>query len=501
MNLYAVISPYQFLCAVVYHLSKGDEADLAINDWLMSSFDDEKLRQLEKIFRTVYVLNPVYRFLHSLDETQDFYASQIELKAYKEKYIWGSHYSLGMLLVETGESFFYGEDGCGLLSRPEILINIEKGIEARAKHVEKIKRLGIYDGSAECIKGRVYNFKEQTENFVPRPGDIDFDVTEALNNLPGEQLEFIIRLYRDMGKIKIQSNATVFLTQHLANLQRTTFEEHIHLTQFFVDYFLHDHVVIKPHPSDCLYYSELFPESLTINDRFPSELMPFIFEPKPKRIATISSTAVNNLRRSYDDIMELGDEYITDYRLMHRYAFSLKLAQHLHLPVYCGEGVSRQIVENLASNLSGEVVKFLDAPAGKCLCLTEANDGWQQLADNLPEEACVVLINGSEEYPWYDYAHRDIWEQIVPVCLCKEILKDEDVYEEPGYEVFYFFSKNGDVLAQVRKFQAEETLPHVGIRIWKPVLTEIEERIKILEGMVAASEKAILRYEANDGML
>lgn len=498
MNLYAVISPYQFLCAVVCHLSKGDEADFAINDWLLSSFDDDKLKLLESIFRKVYVLDPIYGFHHSLEETKKYYASEICLKSYSEKYIWGGQYSLGVFLAETGESFYYGEEACGLMSRPDVLIKIEGGIESRKKYINKIRSLGIYDGSTECIKGRVYNFKEQKEDFVPRPSDIDFDITEALSRLPEEQLEFVIRLYREMGKIKISPDVTVFLTQHLANLHRTTFEEHIHLTQLFVDYFLHGSVVIKPHPSDCLYYSELFPESLTINDRFPSELMPFIFEPKPKRIATISSTAVNNLRRSYDDIMESGDEYINDYRLVHKFAFSLKMAQSLHLPVYCEAGVSRQIVENLARNMEGEVLTFLDVPEKQCLCLVEAASGWQQLAENLPEEACVALLNGNEDYDWYDYAHRNIWGQIVPVCLCKDAVKDEDVYEEPGYEVFYFFSMDDAVLEQVRNFRAEETLPHVGIRIWKPVLTEIEERIKILEGMVAASEKAILRYEAKE---
>lgn len=498
MNLYSVITQYQFLCAVVYHLSQGDEADLAINNWLLPSFDDEKMGFLGKIFRKVYVLDAMYRANHSLEETKEYYDAQIDFSRYKELYIWGCQYSPGIFLTEIGEAYYYGEEGCGMLSRPEILIDIERGLENRKKHVDRIKCLGIYDGSAECIKGRLYNFKEQRVNFLHHPSDMDFDITEALCKLSKKQLGFVIELYRENGIIKILPEATVFLTQHLPHLQRTSFEEHIYMTQLVFDYFLQAPVVVKPHPNDCLYYSELFPESLTINDRFPSELMPFIFEPKPKRIATISSTAVNNLRRSYDDIMELGDEYIKDYRLVHKFAFSLKIAQSLHLPVYCGAGVSRQIVENLARNMEGEVLTFLDVPEKKCLCLVEAASGWQQLEENLPEEACVALLNGNEDYDWYDYAHRNIWGQMVPVCLCKDAMKDEDVYEEPGYEVFYFFSMDDAVLEQVRNFQAEETLPHVGIRIWKPVLTEIEERIKILEGMVAASEKAILRYEAKE---
>ena len=44
----------------------------------------------------------------------------------------------------------------------------------------------------------------------------------------------------------------------------------------FVDYFLPGkNLVIKPHPDDLMYYSQIFPDAQIIREKFPSEFIPF----------------------------------------------------------------------------------------------------------------------------------------------------------------------------------------------------------------------------------
>ncbi|MBQ2799664.1 MAG: hypothetical protein IJF09_09785 [Ruminiclostridium sp.] len=71
-------------------------------------------------------------------------------------------------------------------------------------------------------------------------------------------------------------------------------------------YYKGERLIIKPHPDDKTKYEELIEGCRVIREQFPSELFRFVFSAKPKKIVTVSSTAVNHLK-SYCETEFLAD--------------------------------------------------------------------------------------------------------------------------------------------------------------------------------------------------
>lgn len=510
MILYEAVSSYHLLCACVERMKNSSEkAVLLISEKRLRNYHNIDL--LNALFEEIIPYALTYQLWHSDKKVTSYFCSLLKTSLPLEKkfdriYCSCGHHAFGYFLAITNTPYIFCEDGAGLLSRPEILIELNKNDSTRKDFNSKALELGLYDGSNKNVIMRRCNLKAQTEGFSADNVE-DFNVIEDLKSIGTEDREQIIRFFAGIDNIVVPPKATILLTQHFANLSILTFSEQVLIYQLAVDYFFEDStLVIKPHPDDLMYYKQLFPEAEIIHERFPSEFMPFIFNNQPECVATISSTAIFNLRGHYPKVFELDTRYEKDYPFTHRYYAALRIAQNLGLNVVCynaNELLAQRLSETLgeyAPSVKNGLQKD-DCPAMLLIddVTLKGEDGRAEvlaLLQNLDDDSCTVLINSKSDYCWYSYEHREIWEDIAPIVLKKTAFepKSEDFYVSEQDEVLYIYSKNKEILKMAKETEIVKDLIHTGVRVESMKLDSKEERIKMLEGILAATEKRLLYY-------
>lgn len=506
MILYSVISTYHLLNAMVLASKSSERSTLVMSQWLVEKFPNKD--DLTSYFDTVKVLDANYRFFNSKEDTVQYLRRELgPFESYSDIYVWGAHFSIGISLVEQGIPFYYGEDGAGLLSTPSVLEGIAVKDSLLSKYYSHIKVLGLYDGSAPCIRLKVCNTAAQTSGFICDSSVLNLDPVWELKTMPNAARQRIIDFFMHGLSLHVPEHASVLLTQHFTNLQILSFNQQILLYQLAVDYFFpHDKLVIKPHPDDIMYYHHLFPEAQIIREKFPSEFLPFILDNQPDCAATVSSTAIFNLRGHYPKVFELDSRYEKMFPMTHRYYAAMVLAQRLGLPVVC-EGVNEVLAQRLGETLSGQIPTVSvcgDFPDKPCLLLVDDVTGQgeagrervRMLLDTLPDGSCAVLLNSQNDFCWYDYDRRELWTHMVPITLRKQRLgtDDEDFYASLEEETIYVYSQNKELLDMAKDTRIEKELPHTGLHVSTAAFTPEQERIKMLEGILAATERRLLYY-------
>lgn len=503
MDLYHVGSTYQLLNAVIYKQLTAKPGTLIISHWIVEKFPNYK--PLEAYFERVVPCEINYGFFHSEEDTQRYLLEITgDLKQYEEIYLWAPQYSLGVYMAEKKLPFVYCEDAAGILSRPEILEAIVRKTDPKVYEHNRV--LGLYSGRIDCVTKRLCNVKAQAEGFRQTEDILDFDVVEEMMKLPEQTLRDIIAFFMPVHRIHVEKDSVLLLTQHFVNLLVMEFEEQALVYQLVADYFFPDRkLIFKPHPDDVMYYTKLFGDAQVIREKFPSEFMPFILDNQPQCVATISSTSIYNLRGHYPQVFELDTRYEKDFLMTHRYDAAVRLAQRLGLDIACigaNDVLARRLCETMGDG--APAVLPVDQTDDPCLYLvddmTESGEAGRREILNrllaLDNRSCVVFINSREDYCWYSYEHKDLWAHIIPVALKKSAIREqnEDFYAPMEDEVLYAYSKNEELLTMIRETDMKKDLPHVGICVEKETMTPEQEKIRMLEGILAATEKRLLYY-------
>ena len=507
MILYHVITTYHLLNALLLHLSfEKEEGTLLIPSWFAQKFSHMDL--LYKVFNKIVTIDIQYRFSHSKNETQNYFKSYVgDIKGFSEIYVWGAQYSFGIMLAEQKIPFVFCEEGAGLLSRPSILENIDS--ELKKDYLDYIKNLGLFSGNIPYVNRVFCNQKAQIENFYTEKQVINFDVIKELGKLTCNKRQEIMNFFVGKEiKLSIPCNSVLFLTQHFANLKVLSFEEQVEIYQIVIDYFFpNQKIIFKTHPDDLMYYSRLFPEAQVIRDRFPSEFLPFIVQNTPSCIATISSTAIFNLRGNYSNIFELDGWYEKNFRMTHRYYVALIIARTLRQKVFSintNDILIKRLSKVIGVNVQQNDFYNIDTMRDPYVLLIDdiiiqnkkSRERIRHILQNLHKDSCVFFLNSKEDFCWYDYGCRVLWEKIVPIILQKTVLPPlkEDFYISTDEETIYAYSLNKELLAMVKEKEIKKVLPHAGVEINTCTLTAEQERIKILEGILAATEKRLIYY-------
>lgn len=322
-----------------------------------------------------------------------------------------------------------------------------------------------------------------------------------------KEREKILKFFNVNMKININVNNILLLTQHYVSLNTLTFEEQVLIYQILIDYFFqNENLVIKPHPDDIMYYHKLFPKAEIIREKFPSEFMPFVFNNPPKCVATISSTAIFNLHGVYPQIFELDTNFEKNFKMIHRYYLALNIVKKLDKKII-GVGVNKKLIEQLCKQLKIEQNQYYFSDVidktqniifivDETKLMTGENNMVVKSLKDLDQESDIIFINSQNDYCWYDYYHKYLWDNIKPIVLSKKLYgqKEEDFYSDLNEEVIYVYSKNKEVMKVLDELEVEKKLPHTGIEINKISLTPEQERIKMLEGVLAATERRLLYY-------
>ncbi len=503
MVLYHVITSYHLLNALTHHSKMKTKATLIMPHWFLEKF--ESIDYLYECFDKVIITDVHYRFNHTQEDTVKYFRTNIgDMNQFSEIYVWGAQYSFGIYLAEQNIKFIFCEEGAGILTRPEILEHIDYRL--KEKYFTYIKKLGLFNGKVLCAEKVLCNIKAQ-KTIENREKIIDFDVINVLKSFSIEERGKIISFFSPIITVEIRKERTCLLTQQFTSLQILSFEKQILIYQMLVDYFFENQeLVIKPHPDDLMYYSQLFPEAQIIREKFPSEFLPFILSEQPECVATISSTAIFNLRGHYPKVFELDTRYEQDFEMTHRYYSAACIAKKLNLDIVCigaNDILMKRLCEVIDAdnlNISSEMTEnYSNALIVVDNVTALGEEGRKQVINvllNLPKNACVAFINSQEDYCWYSYGHKNLWDKMIPIVLQKSKLErpNEDFYASLEDEVVYIYSDNEELLSVVKEMNIEKTLSHTGVKVSKVTLSPEQEKIKMLEGILAATERRLLYY-------
>lgn len=502
MYLFHAISTYQLLEMIVYktHFHKDDKCVLMITDSLVDKFP--RYKELSEFFDDIIVypiVAPPVKGANLAENCKIFFTNVFDscgfsIQEFDTIYVGCAHYYFGIYLASYNIPFVFFEDASGIASRPDILVNIEK-----EKYPVKQKynlELGLYDGSAEAVQRIVCNHTSQNDDIKSRTEH--FDVVETFISFPEDIQSSIKSFFISFDKIDIPLNSALFLTQHLASLKLLNYEEHILLYQMVIDYFFkNETVVFKPHPDDIVPYGLLFPNFNIIREKFPSEFLPVMFTNKPKTIATVSSTAIFNLQNSFDNSFCLYTRTEKDFFALHRYFAATRLYRILNLDSQIiGIGDNKPVVEefikkeNISQNSQENKYYIIDDIETE----DYPRDDIISLIDSMGEKDVAIFINYKEDYCLYNVNRKDIFNYIIPICIKKKRLKEENFYADTKSETMYVYTKNKEFKHMIEQANINETLEYTGLEISFEQMTEEERKFKVLEGILKATEKRLLFY-------
>lgn len=467
----------------------------------------------KKLFCNVIQYDAIFRYRNSKEDTATYFLKILpNMDLVSDIYIWGAQYSFGIFAAEQNIPFIFCEEATGMMSRRNILEHIDEINPHLACLYQYVQELGLYTGKCAVAKAILYNFSAQLKNFdTGLENHINFSVVDELLSLEKVEQREIISFFTEVKELYLPLESIVLFTQPLANLRLILFEEEILLYQMTIDYFFQNRsLVIKPHPDDLIYYSKLFPDATIIKERFPSEFLPFLVDNKPKCVATIYSTAIYNLRGHYPEVFELDDRYERDFPKTHRYYMALQIAKSLQKPIYC-VGTNEILMEKLANRV-GISLENCDTefredilPEAPYIVIVDditiqggsVREKLQKALLNADENAVFIFTNTKLDYCWYAIEQKDFWKNILCVPIVKTLRDDapeEDFYENLKEEQIYVYAKDLKLLKEVNAMTIKKSLPHVGIDVSKLPLTSEEEHIKMLEGILAATEQRLLYY-------
>ena len=351
---------------------------------------------------------------------------------------------------------------------------------------------------------------------------------------PPERMQKEVRGVFDVPELEGEADAVLLLTQQFANLGQLSLEGQISIYRHLFDYYLRGRkVLIKPHPDDILYYDRLFPEAEIIRERFPSELLPLAFRELPGTVCTVSSTGINLIRREFSEEIVFHAEYERTYRYDALYDMALRLAGDIGAKEIRTLGVNQAQLQNLESCCRERRGKLLIVewkgaaspgkkegdpseenaalPEKKALYL--CGDRAEETAvRELMESVCIrreekvqgiLFLNEEGRYPIYAPGRKEEFLRMLPIGVRKESRKEADAAviwagmeeeREKWDHTMYFYSEKEEVRKMVSEFEAEEELRHEGAEITVGKLSDEQIRIRMLEGILAATERRLLEY-------
>ena len=332
-----------------------------------------------------------------------------------------------------------------------------------------------------------------------------------LKSMPDEQRKRVLSFFGVNGTVgESGAKNSLILTQHMANLGIMPLGDQHLLYRLFADYFLEGtHITVKPHPDDIAgCYNEIFGDNATVLPfAMPSELLPYTLDGKLKVAIAAYSTAVKSLGSYSDRIICFDNRIMEDFRHLHRYFAALILTSAL----YDGKDkIMTNANEMLFKELSQSERLYLKFKHDSELCDLE---NVVIISDNLPdsrsiENFCnyliseqnkefIIFLNEHNRHVYFDGVHTEVFRHIRPIFI--------DISDKNGNktsEVIYLYSTDEKVLSATEKFQHKKELKYTGITLDIHSISRSDsEKIRMLEGVLEATEARLKEYIANKKQL
>lgn len=513
MILYHAISSYQLLHSIVHKevFHRNEQCHIVLSSYIINKFP--QFMQLKgAFFDEVFTFNNANNNKNLVKDDYISCANEIfnelfnedkNIDNYSEIIVGCAHGFFGVYLISNKVKFTFMEDASGLISRPEVLEHIIK--KTSIEHHKLFQEYGLYSGENKYINKKIYNASTQREGYVTE-NHHHFDLIKEMKGLDSFIIDKIIAFFGVEQKISMPERAMVILTQHFCNLGTMSFNEQIDIYKLIIDYFAQDYnLVFKPHPDDLTYYDMIFPNSTSIKTKFPSELFPFVFTDKPEVMFTISSCALDNLTEHFDTCVKFSIMYEDHYTNTHKYYSVLKIINSLNSTQKIYE---YNTIELLLNNLSRftdlkcsrpvvRVENLIDFCKGNIILIDDFQDDvkWsykeiESFLNNLDRDSIVFFLNTNKNFIFYNYPNKKVFRYIIPV----EIVHQNLSGDEELSETVYIFSKKGGLRDMISQIEFDKKLEHLNKKITVKKLSEEQLKIKMLEGVLEATEKRLEHY-------
>lgn len=521
MTLYYGVTMYQLLVMIVQQMEEENA---------LKAFSDEENaqeanpvrprsvllvhRMVKKQFPKYAMLDSVFDQIWEMEESlslsrkepaiwnelvahyDDFFSQKgVRIDDFEDIRVSTAHSYFGIYLVLKRKRFCFYEDGAGLLSRPEILYDITPSAALRNGMAQ---RHGLYDGSCEFVYKKVGNQKAQLPDYTCENFE-NFNVYESFQRLSDTQKAFILAFFSVPDHLDIPPDSVIFLSQHFSTLDLLPLKDHILIYQLTMDYFFSEEsIVIKPHPRDLLRYETLLPSVQVIRSVFPSEFLPLIVENTPKMVATINSTAIQSLAPLYENIFELGNDYVRDFSLIHQYYFSVKIAKALGYFELFIESGNEQLFHRLAASVwENYQPTGTTTPDMRCLIVDASEYTVQELEKLLKEEGegpGIFFINAWKNRTLYAILiENQVLGNLAVLTLKKHKTRKFDMYADMQEEQILFYSPDERKRKMATELSAKKKLAATGLEITVPASTQKEQSYRILTGMLDATEDRLYK--------
>ena len=524
MVLYSVVTTYHLLEAMIHKIkyNKEDTGTIFISQWLVNKYP--WYEELKDIFEIVIPFNAQYHYSEDIENKLNDYffellsQNNIDLKLANQIHVFGAEHAFGAFIFQNNFQNYYWEEGAGALSKKDSMLEIFTKVHG----VEKANfqyNLHLGDGETDFVVKRFYN-KYYQLNEVEGDNLCHFDIGDELQCMAPTDRDIIIKHFYKDDKIHVKENTALVLTEHFANLSVMSWDEQILSYKYLVDYFLSDYnLLFKPHPDDTMYYEYLFDNCEVIRTRFPAEILPFIFDCDPKAVATSSSTSIYGLRNKYDNIMEFNFTFSHNKQFyqLNKYFVALSIADK-----YLKKGYSLKLVgvnptfidnfnrfhklcstdyEDLGNNAN---ILNETSIENSVIIIDQIEDVHVNASkisnylEVLPDDVIVIFINSDENYCFYNYSNGKIWDYLRAVEIkVKAINNMNNIVTIAGpslianhKEMIYVYQKG----KSMDVYSIKKELPNVGVTVETSDYDWKEEKIKLLEGMLEATEKRLLYY-------
>lgn len=424
--LYVGASLYHILCFSIHKMihHPKENALLVVGDNIFSKSGMKELKKdLEEaqIFERIEILkfiegaytNP-YKITEKSDEERvDQYIEynekwiedwllkkNIRLSDYTEFNSAIDHRHLGLYFLSKRISYQYFEDGNGLLSRRWVQLEFHKKAQYASYAVcERLHALG----ENEIVTKKYANQSAQEEGFYDEKME-DFEVTKLFKTLDEKDQKKILKMFH-AKKLELPKgkDPVLYLTRYVRYLQKPTIENHEFISTMIVDLFAKDHpLIIKPHPRDFTgRYQDMFKRAVVLPKQFPSELLPFLYDGKYKKIITTGSTAIDALKDYGKEVIKLDIEFEHKVYAIYQYTAAVLFVRELFPNLKKEEigivGCSMELMNPLCKEFLGfEEIEKINAKKNYKVILCDEADENDLKAD------CICYLNSDHDYRFAD---------------------------------------------------------------------------------------------------
>ncbi len=450
MVLYHLTTAYQLLNCMEHRklFHENDQAVLIIADFLTRKYPAwERLAELG-FFDEIYLL-PYWKMIEEgetvWDQAETLYEETVpySLDMFEKIYCAGIQMWFSLYLIRHERLFIAFEEASGGYSRPEILMHNDERISKF--RYELMLENHIYDYENPWIEAVICNMNAQTITEAKKTL-IHLDPAEAFGTLPEETRERVKAFFGCPEKVETAQGSVLILTQQLANLGVVSFEKQIAIYQLFADYFFPEQkLVFKVHPDDQVYYRWLFEGAQVITEKFPSELLPFIFTNRPETIATIYSTGIYNIRHMFSESFELDMGFEASFEEIDVYWACVYIAKLLDVTTLTCRQLDGCLMDALARRQlcdHGQKPKEVSVFGG-IFC----EEGAAKAEEVITASDVVVFMGAS--YMYREFAGKmSALGEIVPVKISRRRFREKDVYlKDRDFWIFVFCKNKEDAEA------------------------------------------------------